>query len=89
MAENNEDDEPISIESMIQRRILLNNTAENQLLARAILEFLGEGRYLQVFFFNSFIYSLEYEPEDDGLDFVRVCIPMVTFTFLCLLMSRS
>lgn len=45
MAENNnnEEDEPISIESMIQRRILLNNTAENQLLAKAILEFMGEG----------------------------------------------
>jgi len=51
-----EENEPITVESIIQHKILLNNTPENQGLARAILEFMGE----------------DYEYEDEGLDFVRI-----------------
>jgi len=54
--DNGNEDEPLSVESIIQHRILLNNTPENQGLARAILEFMGE----------------EYEDEDEELDFVRI-----------------
>jgi DNA-binding beta-propeller fold protein YncE len=41
---------------MVQQRIQINNTPENQELAKSILEFLGE----------------EFEAEDEGLDFVRI-----------------
>jgi DNA-binding beta-propeller fold protein YncE len=51
-----DENEPLTIETMIQRRILLNSTPENQELAKAILEFMGE----------------EFEAEDEGLDFVRI-----------------
>jgi len=58
--DNNEnydgENEPFTVESIIQHKILLNSTPENQELARAILEFMGE----------------DYELEDEGLDFVRI-----------------
>jgi len=54
--DENGEHEPITVESIIQNKILLNTTPENQELARAILEFMGE----------------EYELEDEGLDFVRI-----------------
>jgi DNA-binding beta-propeller fold protein YncE len=51
-----DENEPLTIETMIQRRILLNSTPENQELAKSILEFMGE----------------DFEDEDEGLDFVRI-----------------